>query len=151
MKNKTSFKKMKIIFTTIKLLIVLLFLNANQSAFAQEPVEPQVQEELEKDFYKFDEVDVKPEYPGGMIQFYNFIGKNYRAPEQKNLNGKVIIEFIIEKDGSLSNFKVARDLGSGTGTEAIRVLKRSPKWKPGILNEKPVRVLNHLPITIGGN
>ncbi len=153
MKNKTSNKNVKIIFTTIKLLILVLFLNGNQLAFAQETSVHTVQNEteLKKEFYDLIDVDVKPNFPGGLTEFYNFVAKNFRVPQENKLNGKVFIQFVVEVDGSLSNFKVLRDLGNGTGDEAVRVLKKSPKWKPGILNEKPVRVLTSLPITIGGN
>ena len=56
--------------------------------------------------------------------------------------------FIIEKDGSLSDIKVLRDIGYGTGDEAIRVLKISPKWIPGKQNNKEVRTLYSLPIPV---
>ena len=57
--------------------------------------------------------------------------------------------FIVEKDGSLSDLKVIRDLGYGTGKEAIRTLKTSPKWIPGKQNDKPVRVLYAIPVLVG--
>ncbi|MDR6760561.1 hypothetical protein J2Y38_000740 [Flavobacterium sp. 2755] len=56
--------------------------------------------------------------------------------------------FIIEKDGSLSDIKVLRDIGLGTGAEAIRVLKTSPKWIPGKQNNNVVRALYSLPIPV---
>ncbi|HTG67178.1 MAG TPA: energy transducer TonB, partial [Flavobacterium sp.] len=58
------------------------------------------------------------------------------------------VSFVVEKDGSLTDIKVLRDIGYGTGKEAIRVLQKSPKWNPGIQNGKPVRVQYSLPITI---
>lgn len=61
------------------------------------------------------------------------------------------MEFIVEKDGILSEFKIVKDLGYGIGNEAIRVLKLSPAWTPGSENGKPVRVLYRLPITIQDN
>ena len=66
------------------------------------------------------------------------------------MKGKIFIQFVVEKDGSLTDIKVMRDLGYGTGAEAIRVLKKSPKWKPGIQNGRAVRVLYSLPISIVG-
>ncbi|MBC7438691.1 MAG: energy transducer TonB, partial [Flavobacterium sp.] len=59
-----------------------------------------------------------------------------------------IVQFVVEKDGKLTDIKILRDLGFGTGKEAIRVLNSSPKWKPGIQNGRPVRVLYNLPISI---
>ena len=97
----------------------------------------------------YNAVEVKPDFPGGMEKFYKFVGKNYRAPEE-DIRGKVYVQFVVEKDGSLTDIKVMRDIGYGTGAEAIRVLKKSPKWKPGIQNGRPVRVLYSLPISIVG-
>ena len=93
-------------------------------------------------------IEVKPEFPGGMDKFYTYVGKNYRAPEEEGLKGKVYVTFVVEKDGSLTDIKVLRDIGYGTGKEAIRVLQKCPRWNPGVQNGKPVRVLYSLPITI---
>lgn len=97
----------------------------------------------------YNAVEVKPDFPGGLQKFYDFVGKNYRAPEE-DIKGKVYVQFVVEKDGSLTDIKVMRDIGYGTGAEAIRVLKKSPKWKPGIQNGRAVRVLYSLPISIVG-
>jgi protein TonB len=93
-------------------------------------------------------IEVKPDFPGGLAKFYKFVGNNYRTPEEEGLSGKVIVSFVVEKDGSLTDIKVIRDIGYGTGKEAIRVLKSCPKWNPGEQNGKKVRVLYSLPITI---
>ncbi len=106
----------------------------------------------EKDIYStFDEVQEKPEFPGGQTAFYKFIGTTFKvsAEAKKNkVKGKAFVQFIIEKDGSLSSFKVVKDLGFGVGDEAIRVLKLSPKWIAGAVGGKAVRVKYDLPITI---
>jgi TonB family protein len=93
-------------------------------------------------------IDVKPEFPGGMMEFYKYIAKNYRTPSSKKLEGKVYVTFIIEKDGSVDDVKVLRDIGYGTGDEAIRVLINSPKWLPGEQNGQKVRCTFSLPIAI---
>ena len=93
-------------------------------------------------------IEVKPDFPGGMSKFYKYVGNNYRTPEEEGLAGKVFVSFVVEKDGSLTDIKVIRDIGFGTGKEAIRVLKSCPKWTPGEQNGKKVRVLYSLPITI---
>jgi hypothetical protein len=93
-------------------------------------------------------VDVKPNFPGGMDKFYSFVAKNFNMPEEKGINGKLRITFIVEKDGSLTDIKVLNDIGYGTRDEAIRVLKKCPKWSPGEQNGETVRVLYSLPITI---
>lgn len=96
----------------------------------------------------YNAVEVRPDFPGGMKKFYEYVQKNFRAPEDSEVSGKIIVQFVVEKDGSLTDIKVLRDLGSGTKAEAIRVLQKSPKWKPGVQNGKNVRVLYSLPITI---
>jgi protein TonB len=93
-------------------------------------------------------IEVKPDFPGGIEKFYRFVGNNYQTPEEEGLKGKAYVTFVVEKDGSLTDIKVLRDIGYGTGKEAIRVLKKCPKWTPGEQNGKPVRVLYSLPITI---
>jgi protein TonB len=98
--------------------------------------------------YDIKGLDLKPDFPGGRDEFFKFIAKNYRTPDVKKLNGKVYVTFIIEKDGSLTDIKVLRDIGYGTGKEAIRVLELSPKWSPGEQNGKKVRCTFSLPIAI---
>ncbi|MDR1725579.1 MAG: energy transducer TonB [Bacteroidales bacterium] len=72
----------------------------------------------------------------------NYIMKNLVYPEaarQAGIEGTVVIEFIVEKDGSLTNLKIARDIGGGCGEELIRIFKGMPKWKPAMQRGKPVR------------
>ncbi|WP_338646478.1 energy transducer TonB [Flavobacterium sp. KS-LB2] len=102
----------------------------------------------ENEVYNTAGITEKPDFPGGIMEFYKFVGNNFKTPEQPNLKGKVYITFVIEKDGSLSDIKNIRDIGFGTGEEAIRVLKICPKWIPGKMNGVPVRVMYSLPITI---
>ncbi|WDF60113.1 M56 family metallopeptidase [Flavobacterium sp. KACC 22758] len=93
----------------------------------------------------------EPQFPGGITEFYKFIGKNFKMPAEASKNkvqGKVLMEFMIEKDGSLSEIKVKKDLGYGLVEEAVRVLRLSPKWIPATENGEPVRVSYGLPITI---
>lgn len=98
--------------------------------------------------YDIKGLEVKPDFPGGRDEFFKFIAKNYRTPDVKKLNGKVYVTFVIEKDGSLTALKVLRDIGYGTGKEAIRVLELSPKWMPGEQNGQKVRCMFSLPISI---
>ncbi|MFB9076992.1 energy transducer TonB [Flavobacterium procerum] len=91
------------------------------------------------------DVELKPEFPGGIVKFHQFIDDSYKKSNKKpTIQGKLFATFIIEKDGSLSDIKVLRDIGFGTGEELVRVLKLSPKWKPGKLNHKEVRTLYSL-------
>ncbi|MFC0778534.1 energy transducer TonB [Flavobacterium sp. HJSW_4] len=96
-------------------------------------------------------VEVKPVYTGGMEKFYQFVDNNFKSPtgEDIDLKGeKIYVSFIVEKDGSLSDIKILRDAGYGTGAEAIRVIKKGNKWIPGQQNGKNVRVIYAVPITI---
>lgn len=95
-------------------------------------------------------LQASPEFPGGIKNFLALVGKNFRLPEiGEKATMKVFVYFVVEKDGTLTNIKVARDPGYGLGAEAIRVLKSiKTKWKPGIQNDKPVRTAYNLPITV---
>lgn len=104
--------------------------------------------EEDNNIYNTAGIEVKPDFPGGLEKFYKFVGKNFQVPEEEGLKGKIFVTFVVEKDGSLTDIKVIRDIGHGTGKEAIRVLKSCPKWNPGEQNGKKVRVLYSLPISI---
>lgn len=93
-------------------------------------------------------IEVKPQFPGGMDQFYKFVAENFKTPKVEKLAGKVYVTFVIEKDGSLNEIRVLRDIGYGTGKEAIRVLELSPKWIPGEHNGQKVRCTFSLPISL---
>jgi protein TonB len=93
-------------------------------------------------------VEVHPEFPGGIKNFYAFVAKNYKMPNEEELKGIVFVIFVVEKDGSLTDIKIFKDIGFETGKEAIRVLKLSPKWKPAELNGKKVRCSYSLPIIL---
>jgi len=93
--------------------------------------------------YDFVSIEKQPEFPGGLKKFYDYLGKAIKYPpmaQENNVQGKVFLSFVVEKDGKLTDITVTRGLGSGTDQEAIRVLKASPRWNPGIQNGKPVRV-----------
>lgn len=130
-----------------KLLFVLLF-GLSVTAYGQTNLPA---EEADNNIYNTAGIEVKPEFPGGMQAFYKFIAKKYRAPRQKGLSGKVFVSFVIDKDGSVTDIRVIRDIGHGTGEEAVRVLEKCPKWTPGYQQGRPVRVLYSLPINIGSS
>src|SRR5690606_14565870 len=85
----------------------------------------------ENNKYPYKVLKENPTHKKGMADFYSFIGKNYQTPKVEGLEGKVYITFIVDKDGTLTNFKILRDIGYGTGEEAIRVLMEAEKWTPG--------------------
>jgi TonB family protein len=103
----------------------------------------------------YSKVDVVPEFSGGLNAFGRFLGRNIRYPARARENytqGQIILSFVIEKDGGITNVKVLRGIGDGCDEEAVRVLNLSPLWKPGMLNGKIVRVAYSMPIsfTLGG-
>jgi protein TonB len=95
-------------------------------------------------------LDKMPEFPGGIDQFYKYVGNNFEKPEIDAMNTiKIYVYFVIEKDGSMTDIKVNRDPGYGLGREAVRVLKSlKTKWTPGMINSKPVRTAYNLPIVV---
>ena len=95
-------------------------------------------------------VEVNPSFPGGINEFLKTVGKKFVAPEMdEERTMRVIVFFIVEKDGSLSNIKVANDPGFGIGAEAIRVLKAiRTKWEPGYMGNQAVRTSFSLPIVV---
>nr|WP_294779893.1 energy transducer TonB [uncultured Flavobacterium sp.] len=147
-----------------KILLLLLVVCFAQNTFSQktktndiitidEPNNQKIPEGAEPNsdytVYNTAGIDVKPEFPGGRIAFENFIKINFKIPKEKSdLKGKIYTVFVVEKDGSLSDFKILRDLGYETASEAIRVLKKSPKWTPGRHENKLVRVLYSVPLLI---
>lgn len=101
--------------------------------------------------HDFEGLEQMPEYPGGLAKFYSYIGKNYVYPasaRESGISGRIVMSFIVEKDGSLTDIKVLKDLGMGTGEEATRLLKKTTKWSPGIQNGRKVRVQYTLPIML---
>jgi TonB family protein len=100
--------------------------------------------------FDFVSVDTPPQFPGGIEKFYAFVGKMIKYPKEavdKQVQGKVFMSFIVEQDGSLNNIQIERRLGAGTDEEALRVLKASPHWNPGLKNNQPVRVKYNMPIS----
>ncbi|MBO6057313.1 MAG: TonB family protein [Bacteroidales bacterium] len=94
-------------------------------------------------------VDEMPEFPNGIEGLMDYVAQNVKSPEsakENNLQGRVIVKFVIEKDGSVSNVEVGRGWGNELDEEAVRVVKAMPKWKPGKQDGKPVRVSFMLPI-----
>ena len=98
----------------------------------------------------FSVVEQMPEYPGGMRAGLEFMARNLRYPtkaREAGKQGRVIVQFVVRKDGSLSDFKVLRPVDPWLDAEAIRVISTMPKWKPGMQDGKPVSVKFTLPVT----
>ena len=98
----------------------------------------------------FSVVEQMPEYPGGMRAGLEFMARNLRYPtkaREAGKQGRVIVQFVVRKDGSLSDFKVLCPVDPWLDAEAIRVISTMPKWKPGMQDGKPVSVKFTLPVT----
>ena len=123
--------------------------NANkaQEEFVRVEVVEEEQEEEEEVFLV---VEDDPEFPGGLEALSRFIAENIKYPQlakENNITGRVFVTFVVEKDGSVANVKVLRDIGGGCGAEAVRVVKAMPKWKPGKQRGKAVRTQFNLPVS----
>jgi len=93
-----------------------------------------------------------PEFPGGEKALLKFVNSNFNYPEEcaeLTIKGKIVVQFIIEKDGSVSNPRILKGIDCpGANQEALRVVSIMPRWKPGMQQGRPVRVLLNLPIKI---
>lgn len=108
------------------------------------------EEEEEEDVQIFTVVENDPEFPGGMEALYKYLRENIKYPSlarDNNITGKVYVTFVVERDGSIANPRVLKDIGGGCGQEAIRVVKAMPKWTPGKQRGKAVRVQFNLPVS----
>ncbi|MBB6498261.1 energy transducer TonB [Pedobacter cryoconitis] len=95
-------------------------------------------------------VERYPEFEGGMGAWTRFLQRNLRYPDQaqeRGVQGKVYLSFVVEKDGSISSVTLIKGIGAGCDEEAIRVLKKSPRWKPGQQNQQSVRVRYTMPFS----
>lgn len=128
----------------MKRLLILVFLFFSFQMLQAQNQTTQVDETI----YETKDIDVHPDFPGGMDSFYTFFDQKFKKPEVPDLIGKIFLSFIVEKDGSLTDIRTIKDIGFGTGAEAERVLQLSPKWLPGKKVGKTVRVNYILPIGI---
>lgn len=137
-------KSMNKIFVLVAALLVF-----GAKGFAQEVAKDAATEV--QTFKTYVEVTTKPYFPGGIGKFYKFVGENFKIPRggYSSGGGKIAVQFIIEKDGSLSNFEViSNTVGGDSSREITRVLKQCPGWIPGSENGEAVRVLYAVPITV---
>ncbi|MBQ8152777.1 MAG: TonB family protein [Prevotella sp.] len=94
-------------------------------------------------------VEDLPQYPGGAVEFMKWLTKNLRYPkiaQVRKTEGKVIANFYVEKDGSITGLKVVQSLSRECDREALRVLGMMPNWQPGVQNGKPCRTKVSIPI-----
>ena len=123
----------------ISMMAVLCLMTAN----AQKTVVSQSNQNV------FDQVEEMPEFPGGMPALIEFLQTNIKYPKdaiKQDVGGRVMVMFVVETDGSISNVRVARKVFPSLDKEAVRVVKAMPKWKPGKEKGRPVRVNFTLPV-----
>lgn len=109
----------------------------------------QVEEEEPEEQTIFEVVEHMPEFPGGMAACLTFLSKNIKYPpiaQENGTQGRVIIQFVVNKDGSIVDPKVVRSVDPYLDKEALRVILTMPKWKPGMQRGKPVRVKYTVPV-----
>lgn len=111
------------------------------------PVEVEEEEPEEEEIFVV--VEEMPSFPGGMKALMQYLGKNIKYPtisQENGVQGRVVLQFVVNKDGSIVDIKVARGVDPYLDKEAIRVVKSMPKWKPGKQRGKSVRVRYTLPV-----
>ena len=100
--------------------------------------------------YHFTQDHINPEFKGGKQQFAKFLGRTVHYPpaaRENNVQGKVFVSFVVNEDGKLSDFKIARGAGIDLNNETIRVLKLCPPWKPGVEFEIVSKIPYTIPVT----
>ena len=98
----------------------------------------------------FEVVEQMPSFPGGYAALMQWLGSNMKYPTiaaENNVQGRVIVQFVVEKDGSITDVHVAKSVDPSLDKEASRVVKAMPKWIPGKQNSSPVRVRFTVPVT----
>ena len=145
---KTQIKFRKIIHGKILFGILIAICLMAVSAFGQEEqTKSKKSEQIQEKVY--DKVDQMPEFPGGETELVNFIAKSVQYPaesKKKGIQGKVIVNFIIGKDGSVLSARITRAVDPLIDAEALRVINSMPKWTPGMEKGKDVAVQYTLPI-----
>ena len=114
---------------------------------SDEDIAIEIEEESDDDFFMV--VENMPEFPGGDLGLMKYIQKNVKYPpiaKEYNITGKVYIQFIVDKSGSVTNVKVVRGVDKNLDAEAVRVVKSLPKYKPGKQRGQNVRVMFTIPI-----
>lgn len=117
--------------------------------YTAEPIINSEEEEATEEEHIFVIVESMPSFPGGEEARIKYLSENIKYPKlarESNIQGRVFVTFVVEKDGRISNVKILRGIGGGCDEEAIRVIKNMPKWIPGKQRNVPVRVQFNMPI-----
>ena len=112
-------------------------------------IPPVVETEVVDEDVIVDVAEIMPEFPGGTAALMKYLGTNIKYPtisQEMGSAGRVIVQFVVDKDGSISNPEVVRGVDAYLDKEAIRVISSMPKWRPGVQNGKKVRVKYTVPV-----
>jgi periplasmic protein TonB len=110
-------------------------------------IESAVEEVAEEEIFTI--VEDMPSFPGGEEALFKYLAQNIKYPQiakEAGITGRVFVNFVIDKEGNVTDVKVLRGIGGGCDEEAVRVVKNMPKWSPGKQRGKPVKVSYNLPI-----
>ena len=134
--------------TMIQALVALLLMLCPMTISASTAVNANATNQKSHKVYEM--VEEMPMFPGGQKEMMAFLSKTTKYPPEavkKKIQGRCLVQFIVEKDGSISNVRVMSKVHPLLDAEAIRVVKSMPRWMPGRLTGKPVRVKFNLPVT----
>ncbi|MBQ4175667.1 MAG: energy transducer TonB [Prevotella sp.] len=115
---------------------------------ADEQTPPNVAEQAEEPI-QFRIVEQYPEFPGGMTEYMKWLTRNLRYPDiarSQKIQGKVVVQFIVNQDGTIADAKVVKSVNPHLDREAMRVIRMMPSWKPGIQDNKPCKTMVAVPI-----
>ncbi len=171
MKNQKSQKRMsvKLLFTALAIALTLFACNSpvkpvpekfpkvmnvtkDGKITFQDELSPSQQKAISSQIdtgQVFRVVEKTPQFPGGIKKLMNYLATNIKYPAEARkakVQGNVFVNFIIEKDGSVSHVKVLRGIGHGCDKEAVNAVKNMPRWIPGEQKGNPVRVYYNLPV-----
>ena len=133
------------------ILLVIVFVPAGANAQNKKMKKAQTHKDTTTDDKVYDVCEQMPTYEGGDAALLKYLGENWKLPDEykeRGIQGRMVVGFIVEKDGSLTNVKVLRAVDIAIDAEVLRVVKGMPKWIPGRHNGQRVRVRYLLPIHI---
>ncbi len=126
--------------------IAAVFCCASTFAFGQTPAS----EPTDSVYHgSVDSIAIEPQFPGGVNAMYSFVGSNINYPQMardNGITGTVMVSFVVQADGSISDAQIIRGIGAGCDEEVMRVIGLFPNWIPGTMNGKPVAVEYTMPV-----
>ena len=131
-------------------LLVVVFAPAGANAQNKKVEKAQTHKDTTTDDKVYDVCEQMPTYEGGDAALLKYLGENWKLPDEykeRGMQGRLVVGFVVEKDGSLTNVKVLRAVDIALDAEVLRVVKGMPKWIPGRQNKQRVRVKYNVPVS----